>query len=570
MFAPLAYTIAIALGISLVLSLTLSPVLSSYLLRGGSEEDTFLVRWLRKPYDALLHWALGHRKASLVGVVVLFGLAMALFPLLGTAFIPEMQEGTLSPNADRVPNISLAESLRMELAMQKTMLTVPGVEQVVSRVGRGESPADPAGPNEADVLASLTPFDERPSGMTQDKIADQMRDKLAAIPGINLVMSQPISDRVDEMVSGVRADVAVMLYGDDLDELVAKAGEIARVANGVQGTQDTRVDRVGGQQYLTIDINRQSIARYGLNAADVNDVIETAIAGKEATQVYEGERRFASIVRLPTQLRDSVEDVRQLQISSPDGPRVPLDEVASVKVVEGPALINRSMGKRRIVVGINVQNRDLGGYVKELQSKVESQVKLPEGYYIEWGGQFHNMERAMHHLMIIVPITVAAIFFLLFVLFSSVRFAALIITVLPLASIGGVVGLFVSGEYLSVPASVGFIALWGIAVLNGVVLVSYIRKLRQEGYAQDEAVLEGTRLRFRPVMMTATVAALGLVPFLFATGPGSEIQRPLAIVVIGGLLSSTALTLLLIPVLYRFFEGREVGEVQTTEKVLVS
>jgi cobalt-zinc-cadmium resistance protein CzcA len=392
--------------------------------------------------------------------------------------------------------------------------------------------------------------------MTQDKIADGMRSRLASIPGINLVMSQPISDRVDEMVSGVRADVAVMLYGDDLDTLVQRANEIARVATTIQGTQDTRVDRVGGQQYLTIDIDRGSIARYGLNAADVNDVIETAIAGKSATEIYEGERRFSGVVRLPENLRDSVEDIRELLISSPDGPRIPLKDLSTVKVVEGPALINRSMGKRRIVVGVNVQDRDLGGYVKELQEKVERQVPLPPGYYIEWGGQFHNMERALHHLMVIVPITIAAIFFLLFILFQSVRFAALIITVLPLASIGGILGLFFSGEYLSVPASVGFIALWGIAVLNGVVLVSYIRKLREGGLSQANAIREGTRLRFRPVMMTATVAALGLVPFLFASGPGSEIQRPLAIVVIGGLVSSTALTLLLLPVVYGTFEGK--------------
>jgi len=362
---------------------------------------------------------------------------------------------------------------------------------------------------------------------------------------------------VDEMVSGVRADVAVMLYGNDLEVLVKKANEIAKVATGIQGTQDTRVDRVGGQQYLTIDIDRSAIARFGLNAADVNDVIETAIAGKSATEIYEGERRFSGVVRLPQNLRDSVEDIRELQISSPDGPRIPLKDLASVRVIEGPALINRSMGRRRIVVGINVQDRDLGGYVKELQETVERKVPLPESYFIEWGGQFHNMERALHHLMIIVPITIAAIFFLLFVLFHSVRFAALIITVLPLASIGGILGLFVTGEYLSVPASVGFIALWGIAVLNGVVLVSYIRKLRQEGLSQDDAIREGARLRFRPVMMTATVAALGLVPFLFATGPGSEIQRPLAIVVIGGLVSSTALTLLLLPVVYSMFEGKE-------------
>jgi len=558
MFAPLAYTIAIALAISLVLSLTLSPVLCTYLLKGGTEDDTWLVRILRRPYQAVLHWATRHRKLMIASVVVLFIASLCLFPFLGTSFIPEMQEGTLSPNADRVPNISLDESLRMEKQMQALMLKVPGVENVVSRVGRGESPADPAGPNEADVLASLTPFDERPRGMTQDRIAEQIREKLATLPGINLVMSQPISDRVDEMVSGVRADVAVMLYGDDLNLLVKKAGDIARVASSIQGTQDTRVDRVGGQQYLTIQINRGAIARYGLNASDVNEVIETAIAGKSATQIYEGERRFSGVVRLPARLRDSVEDVRELQISSPDGPRIPLKELAEVKVVEGPALINRSMGKRRIVVGVNVQDRDLGGYVKELQQKVERQVPLPSGYFIEWGGQFHNMERALHHLMIIVPITVAAIFFLLFVLFKSVRYAALIITVLPLASIGGIIGLFVSGEYLSVPASVGFIALWGIAVLNGVVLVSYIKKLRYEGRSQAEAIREGTALRFRPVMMTATVAALGLVPFLFATGPGSEIQRPLAIVVIGGLVTSTALTLLLVPVVYPLFEGKDV------------
>jgi cobalt-zinc-cadmium resistance protein CzcA len=562
MFSPLAYTIAIALGISLILSLTISPVLSSYLLKGGSEEDTRLVRYLRRPYNKLLHWALSHRKITIISVISLFVVALSLFPFLGTAFIPEMQEGTLSPNADRVPNISLEESLRMEMAMQSIMLKVPGVGNVVSRVGRGESPADPAGPNEADVLASLTPYNKRPHNLTQDSIAEQMRKGLAAMPGINLVMSQPISDRVDEMVSGVRADVAVMLYGDDLDVLVEKARQIASIANTVQGTQDTRVDRVGGQQYLNINIDRGAIARYGLNAADVNNVIETAIAGKSSTEIYEGERRFQAVVRLPQSLRDSISDIRELQISSPDGPKIPLEDLASIRVVEGPALINRSMGKRRIVVGVNVQGRDLGGFVAELQEKVEKQVQLPSGYYIEWGGQFHNMQRALKHLMIIVPITIAAIFFLLFILFKSVRFAALIITVLPLASIGGVIGLFLSGEYLSVPASVGFIALWGIAVLNGVVLVSYIRKLREEGFSQEEAIREGTRLRFRPVMMTATVAALGLVPFLFATGPGSEIQRPLAIVVIGGLLSSTLLTLVLVPVVYGYFSGERTGRTE--------
>jgi cobalt-zinc-cadmium resistance protein CzcA len=331
MFAPLAYTIAIALAISLLLSLTLSPVLSSYLLKGGSEKDTWLVRWLRRPYEWILHWAMAHRGISVIAVIAAFGLAIGLFPFLGTAFIPEMQEGTLSPNADRVPNISLNESLNMEMQMQRTMMTIPGVEGVVSRIGRGESPADPAGPNEADVIATLTPFDKRPSGITQTNIAEEMRKRLSVIPGINLVMSQPISDRVDEMVTGVRADVAVMLYGDDLSVLVETARKIAGVAASVQGTQDTRVDRVGGQQYLSIQIDRGAIARYGLNAADVNDVIETAIAGKSATDIYEGERRFQAVVRLPEPLRDSVADIRQILVTSPDGPKVPLEDLTTVK-----------------------------------------------------------------------------------------------------------------------------------------------------------------------------------------------------------------------------------------------
>ncbi len=559
MFAPLAYTIAIALAISLVLSLTLSPVLSQYLLKGGSEDDTFLVRWLRKPFDLLLTLALRNEKTAIGLALAAFGGAIALFPLLGTSFIPEMKEGSISPNIDRVPNISLDEAIEMEMRALKLVASVPGVAGVVSRMGRGESPADPAGPNEADVVARLVPQAERP-GRLQDTIAEEIREKLAVIPGVNLVMAQPISDRVDEMVTGVRADVAVKIFGDDLDVLVQKAAEVAQVAGKISGMRDTRVDRVGGQQYLTVTINRQAIARLGLNAADIHDVIETAVGGKMATEIYEGERRFQAVVRYPGEMRDSVEDIRNILLETPSNAKVMLHTVADIRVMEGPAQINRDMAKRRIVVGVNIQDRDLGGFVAELQQKVAQEVELPQGYYFEWGGQFQNMERARKHLMVIVPITVGAIFFLLFLLFSSVRFAALIIMVLPFASIGGVVALYVSGEYLSVPASVGFIALWGIAVLNGVVLVSYIRKLRDSGYPQREAILEGTRLRFRPVMMTATVAALGLVPFLFATGPGSEVQRPLAVVVIGGLITSTLLTLIVVPTLYRFFEGSEVQE----------
>ena len=558
MFAPLAYTIAIALAISLVISLTLSPALASYMLKGGAEHDTWLIRTIKTPYLRLLDWALANEKTAVGAAVALFVATLAVFPFLGTAFIPELKEGSISPAMDRVPNISLDESIALEMEAMRLVLEVPGVKGVVSRIGRGESPADPAGPNEADPIVSLKPRGEWPDGWTQDDIAEAIREKLKVIPGVQLVMAQPISDRVDEMVTGVRADIAVKIFGDDLATLKSKADEIARIAAGVRGVGDFRVDRITGQQYLTIAIDRQAIARVGLNASDVNDAIETAVGGKRATDIYEGERRFAAVVRLPESLRDSIAEIRRITITSPRGAIVPLESLAKIDVVDGPAQISRETAKRRVVVGINVKGRDLGGFVAELQQKVDAQVKLPEGYYLEWGGQFQNLQRALGHLLIIVPVTIAAIFFLLFLLFNSLRFATLIITVLPFSSIGGILALAVTGEYLSVPASVGFIALWGIAVLNGVVLVSYIRKLRDEGYGTREAVVEGAKIRFRPVMMTATVALLALIPFLFATGPGSEVQRPLAIVVIGGLITSTLLTLVVVPTLYRFFEERRV------------
>jgi cobalt-zinc-cadmium resistance protein CzcA len=558
MFAPLAYTIAIALAISLVLSLTLTPALASYLLRGGGEHDTWLIRKIKPAYMRLLGWALANERKTIVGAVAAFAGTVALFPFLGTAFIPEMKEGSISPAIDRVPNISIDESIRMEMEAMRLAREVPGVKLAVSRLGRGESAADPAGPNEADPILTLKPRDEWPPGWTQDDIADAVARKLSVIPGVQLVMAQPISDRVDEMVTGVRSDVAVKIFGDDLDLLRAKADEIAKVASSVPGVRDFRVERVTGQQYLSITIDRQAIARAGMNVSDVQDVIEMAIGGKVATEIYEGERRFQAVVRLPERLRDSIEEIRRITLTSPNGALLTLDSLARIEVVDGPAQVSRESGKRRIVVGINVRDRDLGGFVAELKQAIDAQVRLPEGYYLVWGGTFQNMERALGHLTVIVPVTIAAIFFLLFVLFNSVRLAALIITVLPFASIGGVIGLAVSGEYLSVPASVGFIALWGIAVLNGVVLVSYIRKLRDEGLALREAVVEGAQMRLRPVMMTATVAMLGLVPFLFATGPGSEVQRPLAIVVIAGLITSTLLTLVVVPTLYRFFEEKRI------------
>ncbi|WP_153146725.1 efflux RND transporter permease subunit [Dechloromonas sp. H13] len=561
MFAPLAYTIAIALGISLILSLSLTPVMSTYLLKPPAHDgdhDTRLIAAMKQRYMKMLHWALGNEKKTVTVAVGAFALTLGMLPFLGTAFIPEMKEGSVVPGINRVPNISLDESIKMEMEAMRLVMQVPGVKSAVSGVGRGESPADPQGPNESTPIVSLKPRSEWPSGWTQDDIQEAMREKLRVLPGVQIVMAQPISDRVDEMVTGVRSDIAVKVFGDDLDQLRRVAGQIGKVAQSLQGAQDLRIERISGQQYLSVEIDRQAIARLGLNVADVNDVLETAIGGKVATEIFEGERRFPGVVRLPERFRNNVEAISNVLITSPNGAQVRLTDVAKIRVMDGPAQISRELGKRRIVVGVNVKDRDLGGFVAELQKKVEQQVKLPEGYYLEWGGQFQNMERALGHLMVIIPITIAAIFFLLFLLFNSLRFATLIITVLPFASIGGIIGLFITGEYLSVPASVGFIALWGIAVLNGVVLVSYIRGLREEGRSVREAVVEGATLRFRPVMMTATVAMLGLIPFLFSSGPGSEVQRPLAIVVIGGLITSTLLTLVVLPTIYRWFDEEEV------------
>ena len=558
MFGPLAMTIAIALFVSLVLSLTLSPVMCSYILKGGSGEDTRMIQAIKKPYLKLLNLALLNEKRTIMTAVGVFLVALLILPLLGTSFIPEMKEGSIVPNIIRVPNISIDESIKMENEAAKIISKLPGVKSVVSALGRGESPADPQSQNESQPIVSLKPRSEWPKGWTQDDIAAQIQQALKVLPGVQVVMAQPIAARVAELLSGVRSDVAVKVFGEDMTILKAKADEISRLASGIQGAVDMRVEKVSGQQYLNITIDRHAIARQGINAADVHDVIETAIGGKVATEVFEGQRRFSAAVRYPESFRNNVEAIGDILLTSPNGSRVKLKDLARIEVKDGPAQISRELAKRRIVVGVNVRDRDLGGFVAELQTVLDNKLKLPDGYYLEYGGQFQNMQRALHHLSVIIPITIAAIFFLLFLLFNSVRYATLIILVLPFASIGGIFALFITGEYLSVPASVGFIALWGIAVLNGVVLVSYIRHLRDEGKTQLEAIVQGCQQRFRPVMMTATVAMLGLVPFLFATGPGSEIQRPLAIVVIGGLITSTLLTLVVVPTLYRKFEEKRV------------
>ncbi|MCB1936979.1 MAG: efflux RND transporter permease subunit [Nitrosomonas sp.] len=560
-FSPLAYTIAIALAVSLIVSLTLSPVLCAYGLKGGANHDTPVIAYLKKRYQSLLNKALTHEKTTIMVALGLLVSSFMLFPFLGTSFIPILKEGALTPVIIRAPSISLENSIKIEFEAMKRIATVPGVESAVSRLGRGKEPSDPAGPHESDPIVALDPE----SGRTQDEVDEDIRKVLSTLPGVSIAISQPIAQRVDEMITGERSQVAVKIFGDDLEQLRELSEQLARIIRTVRGARDIRVQPLSGQQTLVIDINRDAIARYGINVEDVNDLIRT-VGGKVVSTVFENERRFELVMRLPLEFRDNVDAIKDLLLRTPEklpgsnggmvpgGALIPLESVADIQVVDGPAQINREFSKRRVVVGSNVHDRDMGGFVEEIQQRVAEEMKLPEGYYFEWGGQFENMERAMATLSVIVPLTIAAIFFLLFMLFNSVKLASLIIMVLPFASIGGITGLFISGEYLSVPASVGFIALWGIAVLNGVVLISFIRDQREQGIDVPTSVIRGCEQRFRPVLMTATVAMLGLVPFLFATGPGSEVQRPLAVVVIGGLITSTLLTLVVLPTLYRWFD----------------
>ena len=552
MFGPLALTIAISLAVSLIVSLFLSPVLCSWLLKGGQDHDTRPIAWMKRLYLKLLNSALAaERKTIVIAISLLVG-SFALFPLLGKSFIPTMKEGSIVPQIIRVPSISIEESIKIEAEAMKLVAEIPGVKMVVAKLGRGESPADPAGPNESDPVAVV----DLKANRSQTAIEEDIRKALSDLPGVQVIMNQPIAQRVDEMVTGVRSQLAIKVFGDDLSQLKRISEEIARVLKTIPGAIDIRIERLSGQQTLQIEIDRNAIARYGINVADINELIETAFGGREVSQLFEQQRRFGIAIRYPERYRDSIEAIRSSTLRAQDGSLVPLSAVARIDVVDSPPAISREMGQRRVVVGANVRYRDLGGFVAEVQQRVADEVNLPPGYFLLWGGQFENMERALGTLAVIVPITIAAIFFLLFMLFGSLKLASLIILVLPFASIGGIFGLFVTGEYLSVPASVGFIALWGIAVLNGVVLVSYIRKLRDDHMPLSEAIREGCAQRFRPVMMTATVALLGLAPFLFAAGPGSEIQRPLAVVVIGGLISSTLLTLVVLPTLYRWFDDQ--------------
>lgn len=557
MFKPLAYTIMIALLVSLLLSLTLSPVLCSLALRQGSEEDPWIVRVAKGLYAPTLRWALGHRVTVLaMAIGALIG-ALSLVPSLGTEFIPILNEGSVAPQTIRLPSVSLPASIEIEKRMQQAIMEFPEVEMVVSKIGRTELGNDPQEPNESDPVVRLKPLDQWTTARTMPELMQKFRERLTTVSGATFLISQPIQQRVDELISGVRTEATVKLFGDDLETLRNKAQEIAEVLEAVRGVRDIKVEQLYGQPYLTIDIDRSKIARHGINVADVREIISTAIGGDVATRVYEGQQRFDLVVRFPKAYRDSVETISNIKVSDRAGALIPLADLGTVQLEEGPGRISREQLQRYVSIGFNTLGRDIGSLVAEAQQKINERVALPTGYRVTWGGSFENMERAMAKLKVIVPITIGLIFFLLYSTFNSLRQATLIILNLPFALIGGVVALWLTKEYLSVPASIGFINLFGVAVLNGIVLVSYMNKLREDGHSLDEAVTSGALLRLRPVLMTALVALLGLVPLAFAQGIGSEVQRPLAIVVIGGLVSSTLLTLIMLPVLYRWLEGRE-------------
>lgn len=558
LFKPMAFTITFAMLGSLLFSLTLVPVLCTFGLKVTGDEDTKVVRWIRRRYEPMLRWALQNGRRVVLGAVAALALSFAIVPFLGTEFVPPLEEGSILYRITLAPSAGLDEAIRVAGQMERIAKEFPEVLDVVSKIGRAELGGDPEPVNNVETTVTLRPLGDWDSGRSKAELVDAMRERMEEIPGVALNFSQPIATRVDELLSGVRAQLAIKIFGEDLDSLGRIGTEVERVVRSIPGAQDVQTEQLLGQPQLLIRIDRTAVARLGLNVEDVQDVIRTAIGGAEAGQVFEGQRRFDIFVRYAEPYRATPQGISRALVATPEGARVPLGQIARIEEIIGPKQISREANQRRIVVQANVEGRDLGGFVAEAQAAVARAVRLPSGYYVTWGGQFENQRRAMGRLAIIVPVTIGLIFLLLFGSFNSLRQATLIILNVPFALIGGIVALFVTGQYLSVPASVGFIALFGVAVLNGVVLVTYINQVRAEGVDVQEAVIRGTLLRLRPVLMTALVASLGLVPLLLARGAGSEIQRPLATVVVGGLVTSTLLTLLVLPVLYGRFERRRV------------
>jgi cobalt-zinc-cadmium resistance protein CzcA len=562
-FVPVALTIVFALAGSLVLSLTVIPVLASYLLREVKHEDPWLPRKLLALYEPALAWGLRRQRVVAIVAVAMLLLAGVVYTQVGKTFMPTMDEGDLIVGIEKLPSISLEQSAAIDLKIhQAIMQAIPEVTGIVARAGSDEIGLDPMGLNQTDTYLLLKPQGEWRM-KSKEALMDEVRKVLDPMPGIKYSFTQPIEMRVSEMIIGVRGDLAVKIFGPEIDQLNAYASQIVALLKTVPGNQDVYTVRNDGVQYLRVAVDRLQAGRLGLSVEEIQDTLRTQIEGQRAGIVIEGNRRTPIVLRGTEAVRTSPAEFAAMRITTRDGSTVPLTSVAKLERAAGPVKIDREMGSRYSVVIANVGGRDLVGFVEEAKALVAQKLPLSTGYRITWGGQFENQQRAAARLTVVVPVALGLIFVLLFSTFRSVRQALLILSNIPFALVGGIVALWVTGEYLSVPASVGFIALLGIAVLNGVVLVSYFNQLQSEGMRLSEVVVQGAKRRLRPVLMTASITAFGLIPLLFASGPGSEIQRPLAIVVIGGLITATALTLMLLPILYlRFaFQKREASHV---------
>lgn len=561
MFVPMALTVIFALLGSLILSLTYIPAMMTLILRGRiSEKESFLMRWAKKAYMPSFAFVGRYRSQALAMAVALVFISGAVFPYLGSEFIPRLDEGDLALQIQRLPSVSLEESVRNTTAVEKVLMEFPEVRTVISKTGRAEVATDPMSVDFSDLYVALKPRKEWKAADKPELIKKMSEALEKRVPGSSISFSQPIELRVAELISGVRSDVAIKLYGDDLKVLKEKADEIAASVQSVQGAEDVKAEATSGLPQLQIKPDRSAIARYGLNVEDINDLIESVVAGKPAGLVYEGEQRFNLVVRLNEESGQNIDTIKNLLLTASNGSRVPLSQVAQIELVEDAAQITREDTRRRIGVELNVRGRDIGSFVAEAQARIERDVQIPAGYYLRWGGTFENLQRASERLLIVVPIALFLIFVLLYTTFGSIKQALLIYTGIPFAIVGGVAALAVRGMPFSISAGVGFIALFGVAVLNGVVMVSFINHLREQGKTVADAVREGAETRLRPVLMTALVASLGFIPMAIATSAGAEVQRPLATVVIGGLITSTLLTLLILPTLYAWFEKDVDGE----------
>ncbi|MBC9888586.1 MAG: CusA/CzcA family heavy metal efflux RND transporter [Opitutae bacterium] len=561
-FRPLAFAVSLAMLGSLVFALLTAPVFAHLLMRPPKKVSTtsdagkehMIVRIMLVPYKPVIRFFVRFRAAAIALSAVLLAIGLLIYPRLGSEFVPRLNEGDLLIRATMSPSISLEMARDTMLVFERELLRrFPEVTETVTRVGRGEvgAHADPI--NNAEIFVSLKPKSEWTSAGSLDELYANMGEVFADFPGAQFNFTQPIAAAVDELLTGTKAELAVKLFGDDLKILEVKAAEIDRVLRGIPGASDVQKDQSSGTPQLLITINREAIARYGINVTDVQDVISAAVGGTEAGQIFEGVRRFDIFIRFAEETRNSSDAIRHILVDSPSGIKVPLDELVDIKEIVGARQITRELNQRFITVQCNVRGRDIGSFVAEAEKRIAEEVDLPPGYRLRWGGQFELQQAANKRLAVVIPITLGIVFLLLYSSFNSLRNALLILLNIPLALVGGVVALYLSGENLSVPASVGFIALFGIALENSLVLVKYLNQLLQEGKDVDEASVQAACLRLRPVLMTAITTALGLLPLLVATGTGSEVQRPLALVVTGGLISSTVLTLLVLPAIYKWF-----------------